>query len=111
MTVGRFYVLIWKKVSWRLLGEGISDISASRQEYATEIWREGDKWDTKTDYDDKDWDPENNNYKFTDHERLCIHIREVHRYLYAVRQEIDKVWTYYREKIGTKLQDSGRDER
>ena len=66
-------------------------VLASRQEYATEIWREGDKWDTKHDYDEKDWVPENNNYKFTDHERLCIHIREVHRYLYAVRQEIDKV--------------------
>ena len=66
-------------------------ISASRQEYITEIWREGDRWDTRDDYNELDWIAENNNYRFTEHERLFIHIREMHRYLYTVRAEIDKV--------------------
>lgn len=64
--------------------------SASRQKYSTEIWREGDKWDTKHDYDEMDWVADNNNYQFHDHEQLCIHVREMNRYLTSIRNKIDQ---------------------
>ena len=91
MKVEEFCVLTCVKVGLSHLKLFLELNSASRQEYITEIWREGDRWDTRDDYDEKDWIPENNNYQFDEHRRLFIHIREMHRHLYKVRAEVDKV--------------------
>ena len=38
------------------------------KEYTLEVWREGDRWDTRKEYNAMDWMPENNNCTFSNHE-------------------------------------------
>ena len=38
------------------------------KEYTLEVWREGDRWDTRKEYNTMDWMPENNNCTFSNHE-------------------------------------------
>ena len=65
--------------------------SVTRQEYVTEVWREGDNWDSKGDFNDEDFIPRNNNYDFSAHKDLREHVEEMQTYLFTVRDEIDKV--------------------
>ena len=51
------------------------------QEYTLEVWREGDRWDTRKEYNAMDWMPENNNCTFSNHEDRDFKIfLKVHRF-------------------------------